>query len=178
VRRRLDRYDHCTTILHIKHSSWAFGVGILSACELLEQLAHHRVIPKIFLRGLPKTKSPYVSVLSFIAFSGVLYASAGANLTVISQMQVSSDATPIHALTPTNFIRFSLVWLTVMSLFPIALLLLKFNRGRLSRDSQTPLSVIIAALAISAVVFAGNIAVEPATAGLVPSPHPREICLK
>ncbi|KAF5384450.1 hypothetical protein D9615_003405 [Tricholomella constricta] len=120
--------------------------GILSACELLEQLALHRVIPKLFLRALPRTKSPYVSVLSFIAFSGVLYASAGANLNVISQM-------------------FSLVWLTVMSLFPLTLLLLKFNRGRLPRDSRTPLAIVVAAIAVSAVVFAGNVAVNPATAG-------------
>lgn len=64
-----------------------------------------------------------------------------------------------------RFLRFSLVWLTVMSLFPMTLLLLKFNRGRIKRDSHTPLAIIVAALAISAMVFAGNIAVEPATAG-------------
>ncbi|KAF8065050.1 amino acid permease-domain-containing protein [Lyophyllum atratum] len=120
--------------------------GILSACELLEQLALHRVLPKLFLNSLPKTKSPYVSVLSFVAFSGVVYASAGANLSIISQM-------------------FSLVWLTVMSLFPMALLLLKFNRGRLPRDSKTSLAVIIAAIGVAIVVFAGNIAVNPKTAG-------------
>ena len=54
-----------------------------------------------------------------------------------------------------------------MSLFPLSLLLLKFNRGRLKRDSRTPLSVVIITLVISAAVFAGNIAVDPATAGLV-----------
>lgn len=63
-----------------------FQKGIFSACELLEQLARHRVIPQFFLHVLPTTKSPYISVLSFIGFSGVLYASAGANLGVISQM--------------------------------------------------------------------------------------------
>ncbi|KAG6917339.1 hypothetical protein DXG01_002910 [Tephrocybe rancida] len=120
--------------------------GILSACELLEQLSLDRVLPEFFRRPLPRTGSPYVSVLSFIAFSGVLYASARANLNVISQM-------------------FSLVWLTVMSLFPLTLILLKFNRGRLPRDSSTPLAVIVIAIIVSIVVFAGNIAVNPATAG-------------
>ncbi|GLB39740.1 putative amino acid permease [Lyophyllum shimeji] len=120
--------------------------GIFSACELLEQLALHRVLPKVFLQALPRTKAPYFSVLSFVAFAGVVYASAGADLTVISNM-------------------FSLVWLTVMSLFPLALLLLKFSRGRLPRNSSTPLAVVVAAAAVSAVVFAGNIAVDPATAG-------------
>ncbi|RDB17279.1 hypothetical protein Hypma_001728 [Hypsizygus marmoreus] len=120
--------------------------GIMSACELLEQMALHRVLPKLFLNALPHTQAPYLSVLSFIGFCGILYASASADLNVISQM-------------------FSLVWLTVMSLFPISLLLLKFNRGRLPRDSRTPLLVIILALCVSVVVFAGNIAVNPATAG-------------
>ncbi|KAF8998541.1 amino acid permease-domain-containing protein [Cyathus striatus] len=120
--------------------------GILSACELLEQLALHRVIPKIFLRVLPKSGSPYVSVLSFSAFGAMLYASAGASLNVISQM-------------------FSLVWLTVMSLFPISLFLLKFNRGRLQRNAKTKLSVIFAAFVVSLAVFAGNVAVNPKTVG-------------
>lgn len=60
--------------------------GILSACELLEQLAHDRVIPRLFLKPFPVTGSLYVSVLMFMAFSGLLYGSAGANLVVISQM--------------------------------------------------------------------------------------------
>ncbi|KAG6860603.1 hypothetical protein C0995_009424 [Termitomyces sp. Mi166 len=119
--------------------------GILSACELLEQLALHRVLPNFFLRTLPTTRALYVSVLSFMVFSGILYVSAGASLNVISQM-------------------FSLVWLTVMSLFPLTLLLLKFNRGRIPRSSHTPLAVIIAAILVSIVVFVGNITVNPATA--------------
>jgi hypothetical protein len=66
------------------------------------------------------------------------------------------------------------VWLTVMAVFPIALLLLRFNRGRLPRNTKTPLSVIILSLLVTAVVFAGNVAINPATAGsvlLLPS-HP------
>ncbi|KAF9556823.1 hypothetical protein CPC08DRAFT_641000 [Agrocybe pediades] len=120
--------------------------GILAACELFEQLTMHRVIPKVFLRVIPKTGSPYVSVLSFIAFCGMLYATAGASLTVISEM-------------------FSLVWLTVMSLFPVSLLLLRFNRGRLPRSPRTRLSIIVFALIVAPVVFAGNIAYNPKTAG-------------
>ncbi|KAF8957524.1 AAAP amino acid permease [Flammula alnicola] len=120
--------------------------GILSACELLEQLALHRVIPKLFLNLIPRTGSPYVSVLSFVAFSGMLYATAGASLNVISEM-------------------FSLVWLTVMSLFPISLLLLKFNRGRLRRQTSTKLITVVAALVVAPVIFAGNVAFKPQTAG-------------
>lgn len=61
-------------------------IGILSACELFEQLAHDRVIPAVFLTELPMTGSPVVSVLSFIAFSGLIYASTGASVTIMSEM--------------------------------------------------------------------------------------------
>ncbi|KAG6902736.1 hypothetical protein C0995_012400 [Termitomyces sp. Mi166 len=131
--------------------------GILSACELLEQLALHRVLPRFFLLKLPITQSLYVSVLSFIAFCGVLYASAGANLSVVSQM----ISPPVLTETVN---RFSLVWLTVMSLFPLTLLLLKFNRGRISRDPNTHLLIIFSSIIISIFVFVGNIAVNPTTA--------------
>ena len=63
-------------------------LGIISACELLEQLTRHRVLPQLFLKELPKTKAPYVSVLFFTLFCGALYASAGAKLNVVSQMRV------------------------------------------------------------------------------------------
>jgi hypothetical protein len=60
-----------------------------------------------------------------------------------------------------------MVWLTVMTLFPVSLLLLKFNRGRLQRREQTPLFVIVLALVIAGAVFAGNIVVDTATVGFV-----------
>jgi amino acid transporter len=62
--------------------------GILSACELLHQLSLDRVIPRVFLKTLPRTGAPYVSVLTFIVFSGVLYASARVSLAVVSKMYV------------------------------------------------------------------------------------------
>lgn len=121
--------------------------GILSACELLEQLSHHRVLPKVFLRLTPRTHAPYVSVFTFTAFCALIYATAGANLVVISEM-------------------FSIVWLSVMALFPLSLLLLRFNRGRLKRDIAAPLPVVLFALfVISPAILAGNIAIDPKTAG-------------
>ncbi|KAJ6496083.1 amino acid permease-domain-containing protein [Mycena sanguinolenta] len=120
--------------------------GILSACELFEQLARDRVIPQVFLKVLPFSGAPYISVLVFTVISAILYASAGASLSVVSKM-------------------FTLVWLTVMSLFPLALLLLRFNRGRMPGTRTTPLSLAFLALALMIVVFAGNIAIDPSTAG-------------
>ncbi|KAJ7838865.1 amino acid permease-domain-containing protein [Mycena olivaceomarginata] len=110
------------------------------------KLAHDRVVPRVFLNALRLTDAPYVSVLAFMACNVMMYGCAGGSLAIVSQM-------------------FSLVWLTVMAIFPIALLMLRFNRGRLPRNTRTPLSVIIASLAVTAAVFAGNVAIDPTTVG-------------
>ena len=61
---------------------------------------------------------------------------------------------------------FSLVWLLVMALFPVSLLLLKFNRGHLKRDGKpTKLVVILAAVSLVVLVFAGNVIYQPQAAG-------------
>lgn len=67
--------------------------------------------------------------------------------------------------------RFSLVWLVVMSLFPLALLLLKFNRGRLPRTPNTSLPIVVLALIVVPIVFTGNVVVDPITAGYVLMRH-------
>jgi amino acid transporter len=119
--------------------------GILSACELLGELGLHRVIPGVFLKLTPRSRSPYVSILAFLAFGMLLYASASLDLNVVSQM-------------------FSLVWLLVMGLFPVSLLLLKFNRGRLRRDGRkTKLGVVFVAIVLVPVVLAGIVAYQPMT---------------
>ncbi|TEB34238.1 amino acid permease [Coprinellus micaceus] len=121
--------------------------GILSACELLEQLSRHRVLPSFFLKLTSHTKAPYVSVFTFAAFCALIYATTGANLGVVSEM-------------------FSLVWLSVMALFPLSLLLLRFNRGRLRRETSARLSTVLFSLfVISPVILAGNVAINPKTAG-------------
>ncbi|KAJ7235606.1 amino acid permease-domain-containing protein [Mycena haematopus] len=120
--------------------------GILSACELFEQLAHDRIVPQVLLRVLPFSGAPYISVIVFTAISAILYASTGASLAIVSKM-------------------FTLVWLTVMGLFPLALLLLRFNRARMPGTRTTPLSLAVLALALTAVVFAGNVAIDPSTIG-------------
>ena len=143
--------------------------GILSACELLEQLSRDRVLPRAFNHPLPLTGAHYLSVGAFVVLSIVLYASTGASLTIISKMCVSDQA--ISFITPISFVylpnapRFSLVWLTVMTLFPVALIMLRFNRGHLQRTSKTSFTVIVACMAVAAAVFAGNIAIDPTTAG-------------
>ncbi|KAH7928884.1 hypothetical protein BV22DRAFT_1030277 [Leucogyrophana mollusca] len=120
--------------------------GILSACELLEQLAHDRVLPQVFLRKIPSTRAPHLIILSFVAFSAVIYSSTGAQLSVISKM-------------------FSVVWLAVMTLFPLSLVLLRFSRPRLPRSCQTSMSVVFASVVVALAVIGGNIAIDPTIAG-------------
>ncbi|KXN88407.1 hypothetical protein AN958_07313 [Leucoagaricus sp. SymC.cos] len=120
--------------------------GILAACELFGQLAADRAIPAVFFKLLPLTGAPFVSIFVFTIFCGLLYASSGGSLVVVSQM-------------------FSLVWLTVMSLFPLSLLLLKYNRNRLRRGRRTTLFTVFCALLITSIAIAGNIVVNPRTFG-------------
>lgn len=61
-------------------------IGILSACELFGRLAQDRAIPTVYLKVLPTTGAPFASILSFAAFCGLLYATAGGRLDVVSQM--------------------------------------------------------------------------------------------
>lgn len=120
--------------------------GMLASCELFGQLAQDRALPAVFFKHFPVTRAPYVSILSFTGFCALLYASAGGRLDVVSLM-------------------FSLVWLTVMSQFPFALLFLKYNRGRLKRTRRTPLFIIFCATLIMCVAIAGNIVINPKTFG-------------
>ncbi|KAH7915894.1 amino acid permease-domain-containing protein [Hygrophoropsis aurantiaca] len=120
--------------------------GILSACELLEQLSQDRVLPQVFLRKVPSTGAPHLIILSFIGFSGIIYASTGAQLSIISKM-------------------FSVVWLAVMMLFPLSLVLLRFSRPRLPRSPHTSMSIVFASIVVAVTVIGGNIAIDPTIAG-------------
>ncbi|KAJ8517166.1 hypothetical protein ONZ45_g5616 [Pleurotus djamor] len=101
--------------------------GIVSSCELFEQLTCSRILPRMFLWVLAATASPYVSII-------------------------------------TCSLLFSFTWLLAMTLFPVSLLLLKFNRGRLPRKTRTPILWVLVAVAISLTLIGGNIAIDPTTA--------------
>ena len=52
------------------------------------------------------------------------------------------------------------MWLTVMTLFPCSLLLLKFNRGHLPQSPRTPLTVVFLSIVAAAAAFIGNIMID------------------
>jgi hypothetical protein len=62
-----------------------------------------------------------------------------------------------------------------MALFPLALLLLRFNRGRMPRARTAPMGCLVLALVLTPVVFAGNVAIDPSTAGCVVPPSHHKI---
>ncbi|KAJ7057410.1 hypothetical protein C8F01DRAFT_1372095 [Mycena amicta] len=126
----------------------------MPACgQLFEQLARDRILPtvrylflprahltickpphlKVFLSTLPLTDAPHISILAITLLNAAFYGSAAMSVSVVSKM-------------------FSLVWLTLMGVFPLALWLMRFNRGRMRP-------------AITVVVFAGNVAIDVSTAG-------------
>ncbi|THH31703.1 hypothetical protein EUX98_g2455 [Antrodiella citrinella] len=119
--------------------------GVLGVCELAERLARDRLLPQAFLRRLG-TGAPIVSIMSFLVFNIIIYASSGFNLVIISKM-------------------FSFVWLIVMTLFPLSVLLLKFNRGRLPRDRRVPISVVFLTFGVVFTAIGGNIAIDPTIVG-------------
>lgn len=61
--------------------------------------------------------------------------------------------------------RFSIVFLVNMTMFPVALLYLKFHRSRLPRNPVISVELLILALIISATVIIGNIVLNPAALG-------------
>ena len=62
-------------------------------------------------------------------------------------------------------LSFAMTWLSVMTLFPVSLLLLKFNRGRLPRMRCAPLPLVLTTLLLAIVAIAGNVALDPSTIG-------------
>ncbi|KAI5116511.1 hypothetical protein M0805_001866 [Coniferiporia weirii] len=119
--------------------------GILSACALCEKLARDRILPRAFLRRL-RTNAQGVTIAVFTVLSGTLYASSGASQQIMSSV-------------------FALTWLSVMALFPVSLLLLRFSRGRIPHTHRASLPLIFFTLAFTTVVFAGNIAIDPTIIG-------------
>lgn len=73
-----------------KQSNKSNCLGIMASCELFEQLARDRALPATFLKVLPTTRAPYVSIFSFTALCAMVYASADGRLDVVSLMWVKS----------------------------------------------------------------------------------------
>jgi hypothetical protein len=151
-------YSHHMNALMISCS------GILGASELIESLVRDRVLPRVLSSQLPLTGARPGAILAFGAFCAAIYGISSASLSIVSKMWVRLS---IEFWYTDCFVyyRFSVVWLWVMSLFPLAALFLKFNRGRMQRSLQSPLSITLIALVLVPIILAGNIVIDPTIIG-------------
>ncbi|PVG04382.1 hypothetical protein CPB86DRAFT_843350 [Serendipita vermifera] len=121
--------------------------GLFTACGLLKRLAEDGVLPNFFLRQVPITKQLLLTPIFFLIACIVMYASTGFNLVVLSSI-------------------FSVTLLTVLLLYPISNILLKYNRNRLPRRYKASLLVTFLAFAAMVTVLVGNLILSPIALGL------------
>ncbi|PWN48311.1 hypothetical protein IE53DRAFT_319658 [Violaceomyces palustris] len=116
--------------------------GIIAFCGLAEALSDDLVLPSAFKKLLPKTGAAYVSISVFLALSLVMCASCGFSLSTLSSV-------------------FSVSFLAVMTLFGVALLLLKHARPTLPREPRSGLCVVFSGVCVGITALAGNLALSP-----------------
>ncbi|BGP17752.1 hypothetical protein JCM10213v2_005794 [Rhodosporidiobolus nylandii] len=113
--------------------------GLISAIALLQRVSLDGYLPIKLLRPLPVTGAPALVVALFAALCVFVYASSGNSLSVVSNM-------------------FALVFLAVMALYPLNLLLLRYNRPTLPRPHlkrRTPFLLILFTLSLALALIAG-----------------------
>ncbi|KAG8833221.1 hypothetical protein FRC17_011113 [Serendipita sp. 399] len=126
------------------------ATGIFTACNLMRTLANDGVLPKLILRPMPLTGQPFVAPLFFLFACLAMYATSRFRLVTISAV-------------------FSVTVLTVLLLYPISNIFLKFNRDRLPRKYRTSLLVTFLALAATIAMLVGNLVLSPIAIGLFAS---------
>ncbi|BGP01506.1 hypothetical protein NBRC10513v2_005148 [Rhodotorula toruloides] len=121
--------------------------GLVSAIALLHRLSHDGSLPRALLKPLPLTGVPVLVVALFAALCIAVYASSGASLNVVSSM-------------------FAIVFLAVMSFYPVSLLLLQYHRPTLPRLARrTPFILTISTLILAFALIAGVISNDPTSVG-------------
>ncbi|KAG8821976.1 hypothetical protein FRC18_011138 [Serendipita sp. 400] len=126
------------------------ATGIFTACNLMRTLTNDGVLPKIFLRPMPLTGQPFIAPLFFLFACLAMYSTSRFKLSTISAV-------------------FSVTVLSVLLLYPLSNILLKFNRDRLPRKFRASLSVTLLALVATVTVLAGNLVLSPVAIGLFAS---------
>ncbi|GAA5889213.1 hypothetical protein JCM5296_005836 [Sporobolomyces johnsonii] len=128
----------CATIL----------AGLVAAIALLHRLSFDGSLPRVLLKPLPYSGVPWIATGLFAALCILVYASSGANLSVVSSM-------------------FAIVFLSVMLLYPLSLLLLTYNRPSLPRplSPRTSFLLPLFTLFLALALIGGVISVDPRSVG-------------
>ncbi|BGP33513.1 hypothetical protein JCM10296v2_005317 [Rhodotorula toruloides] len=121
--------------------------GLVSAIALLHRLSHDGSLPRGLLKPLPWSGVPAFAVALFAALCIIVYASSGASLGVVSSM-------------------FAIVFLAVMSFYPVSLLLLQYHRPTIPRLAhRTPFLLTISTLILALALISGVISHDPTSVG-------------
>ncbi|GAA5987220.1 hypothetical protein JCM11641_006064 [Rhodosporidiobolus odoratus] len=122
--------------------------GLISALALLQRLSLDGYLPLSLLKPMRFTGTPPFVVVLFAALCITVYTSSGNSLSVVSNM-------------------FALVFLFVMTLYPIVLLIQRYNRPTLPTSSghPTPFLLILFTLLLSLTLLAGVIYTQPTSLG-------------
>ncbi|KAI0029916.1 amino acid permease-domain-containing protein [Vararia minispora EC-137] len=126
--------------------------GVITASQLLDRLAWDCVLPSIFLREMPVTKSAYVALSFALACSLLLYAASGLSLNVVSSL-------------------FSVSFLFELFQYVMSTALLKFNRPTLPVESRSSLFTLAGAFVIVVTMLIGNIVRDPLSLALFAGPY-------
>ncbi|CEH12175.1 hypothetical protein CBOM_00177 [Ceraceosorus bombacis] len=118
--------------------------GVVALCGTVEALVSSKVLPRFLSWTLPRTATMANAVLLFAALTMCMCATARFDLTVLSGV-------------------FSMVFLCVLTCFPISLLCILHSRRTLPRERKASLLVILTSLSIGLVAIAGNAALAPIT---------------
>ncbi|PWN41241.1 hypothetical protein IE81DRAFT_324733 [Ceraceosorus guamensis] len=118
--------------------------GVVALCGTVEALVSSKVLPGFLSWTLPRTATMANAVLLFAALTMCMCATARFDLTVLSGV-------------------FSMVFLCVLTCFPISLLCILHSRRTLPRERKASMLVIVTSLCIGLVAIAGNAALAPVT---------------
>nr|CDI51008.1 conserved hypothetical protein [Melanopsichium pennsylvanicum 4] len=116
--------------------------GIVAFCGLVDALCQDRVVPQLLQRRIAKTGATYPSIALFLALTLIMSATCDFSLTTLSSV-------------------FSVSFLCVMTLFGISLVLLKYARPSLPRDTIANLATVLLGIGIGITAMAGNFALSP-----------------
>ncbi|BGP60629.1 hypothetical protein NBRC10512_007753 [Rhodotorula toruloides] len=121
--------------------------GLVSATALLHRLSRDGLLPQALLKPLPVTGVPAFAVALFTALCIIVYGSSGASLNVVSSM-------------------FAIVFLAVMSFYPVSLLLLQYHRPTMPRLARrTPFLLTVSTLLLALALISGVISLNPTSVG-------------
>jgi hypothetical protein len=122
--------------------SGAVLTGYVGITGLVHRMALDRLLPNFLLHKNPLTKTNHWIIIGFFLVTSSLFLIVKGNVNVLSGV-------------------YTVAFLSVMSLFAIGNMLLKYKRSHLPRDIKTKWVLVVLALLSVVVALIGNIVIQP-----------------